>query len=151
MKIIRPYLAVGGLRDTCDLRLLQDHDIGAMLTIAERVAYPGIATVFLPIEDGEPLKARTIDKAVAFVRSQKEADRVTLVACAFGVSRSVTLATAAIKEIEGVSLAQAFALVKAAHADAQPHIVLWRSLCERYGENPSYLEAVMQAGNNAGE
>ncbi len=151
MKIIRPYLAVGGLRDTHDLRLLRDHNIGAMLQIAERVKHPGVETAFLPIEDGEPLTARTVDKAVAFVREHRDAGRVTLVACAFGVSRSVTLATAAIKEIENVSLAEAYALVKGAHADAQPHIVLWLSLCKRYNENPSYLETVVRAKSGTGD
>ena len=70
-----------------------------------------------------------------FVQAQKEAGGTTLLACALGVSRSASLAIAAIKETEAVDLMTAYCIVKRARPEVRPHPVLWQSLCERYQEN----------------
>ena len=138
MKIIRPWLYVGGLRDTFETGLLKENGIGAMLQIAAPVPQDEIESFFLPLEDGVPISERSFQQAIGFVASHKAVDRPVLIACAMGISRSVTLAIAAVKELEGVSLAEALAIVRQAHGEARPHPVLWQSLCQRYGEEIPY-------------
>lgn len=93
---IRPWLRIGKLSETYDRRLLQEENVGAMLQLAQAVEQPNIASVYLPIEDGQPLPDAVLRKGVAFVREQNAAGRTTLIACGLGISRSVPFAIAAI-------------------------------------------------------
>lgn len=136
MRLIRPYLLVGKLADTHHLPLLTTSGVSAMLQIAEPVPHPGIVSLHLPFEDGNPLPPGVLEKSTAFVKEQHDAGNVTLIACGAGVSRSV----AAIKEVEGMSLLEAFGLVRAAHPDSLPHPLLWRSLCDHCDEHATYVQ-----------
>lgn len=138
MRIILPWLAIGGLRDTYDLDLLNDNGITAMLQIAAPVPQEGFETFYLPLEDGVPVTERAFAQSLGFVAAQKSAHHPIMIACAMGISRSATLAIAAVKELEDVSLREALSIVKRAHPDACPHPILWRSLCQRYREEISY-------------
>ena len=139
MYLVRPYLAVGKLRETFDADLLRVNRISAMVQIAESVPHPGIVSLYLPFEDGKPLPSGVLARAMAFVQEQQSDVGVMLIACGAGISRSVTLAVAAIKEIEGGTLLEAFGKVRQAHPDALPHPALWQSLCDYYGEAVPYL------------
>ena len=139
MYLVRPYLAVGKLRETFDADLLRANRITAMVQIAESVSHPGIASLYLPFEDGKALPAGVVAKSTAFVRERQSEGGVTLIACGAGVSRSVTLAVAAIREIEGGTLLEAFGKVMQAHPDALPHPALWQSVCDYSGEAVPYL------------
>jgi RimJ/RimL family protein N-acetyltransferase len=125
---IRPWLYVGKYRETIDLELLRVHHIGAMLLLAENAEQPNIESLYLAIEDGEPLPAETIKQGVEFVRAQKAAGKVVLVACGAGISRSVTFAIAALKEEENLSLVVAYRSIQINHPYAMPHPALWESL-----------------------
>jgi histidinol-phosphate aminotransferase len=140
MNAVRPYLLVGKLLETLDMSVLRRNEVGAMLQLAEEVPQPGIVSLYLPILDGEPLPAETLTQGVAFVREQHEAGRNTLIACGLGVSRAATFAVAALREIEGMSLRDAFAEVSAARREARPHPVLWQSLCAYCDESVEYVE-----------
>ena len=120
MNLIRPYLAIGSLRDTQDASLLARHAITALVSVAEPIAHQGIASFFVPFDDGLPLRAGDVQKVVAFVQAQKEAGGTTLLACALGVSRSASLAIAAIKETEAVDLMTAYCIVKRAPPRSAP-------------------------------
>jgi len=121
---IRPWLYIGKYRDTLDFRLLKSRNITAMLLLAELVEHDGIASYYLEVEDGEPLPADKLQIGLEFVKEQKQQGKNVLVACGAGISRSATYAIAALKEIEGLSLLEAFREVKQTHPDAMPH---WRS------------------------
>lgn len=140
MDIVRPWLVIGRLAETLHKEILEQNQISAMLQLAEAVPQPGIASLYVPVQDGEKLTPEKLRRGVAFVREQKALGGVVLVACGLGVSRASTFATAALKEEEGIPLLDAFAAVASARIEARPHPELWRALCDIYGESVSYPE-----------
>ncbi|NWG16704.1 MAG: GNAT family N-acetyltransferase [Chloroflexi bacterium] len=137
---IRPWLYIGKYRETIDHELLRAHHIGAMLLLAENVEQPGIEALYLPVEDGEPLPDDALQRGVAFIRAQKAAGRAVLAACGAGISRSVTFATAALVEEEGLSLVDAYRAIQVNHPYAMPHPALWESLRAHYRADVSFGE-----------
>ena len=121
MNQIRPWLYIGKYRETKDYKYLTHHNIGAMLLLAELVEHPGINSLYLPVEDGEPLPKDLLQEGLAFIQKQHEQDAVILVACGAGISRSATYTVAALKERENLSLLGAFQQVQKLHPDAMPH------------------------------
>jgi Dual specificity phosphatase, catalytic domain len=142
MQMIRPWLAIGSFRDRQDLALLRANQIGAMLQLAGQIEHPGITSLYLPIEDGEPVSQGTLARGVAFVLAQRAAGVRVLVACGAGISRSTTFAIAALKQAEGLALLDAAREVRRLHPDGMPHHALWASLCAHYREPVSYLDLV---------
>ena len=55
MDAVRPWLYVGKYRETLNVNLLAGRKIEVMLQLAEAVTYPHITSIYLPVEDGEPL------------------------------------------------------------------------------------------------
>ncbi len=144
---IRSWLYIGKFRETLDYNLLSRSNIGAMLQLAEPVQQPDISSLYLPIEDGESLSADTLRMGVEFVRLEKARGKNVLIACGAGISRGVSFAIAALKEEENLSLLEAFRQIQAEHSQARPHLELWKSLCEYYGEDVSYktvLKLILQ-------
>jgi hypothetical protein len=137
---IRPWLYVGKLSETHDDDLLRRREIGAMLHLVDNVQQPGIPSFYIPVEDGEPLPADLLRMGVEFIRLEKALGRKVLIACVAGISRSSIFAIAALKEEERLRLVDAFREVHAMHPEAMPHPVLWKSLCEFYGEDVPYTE-----------
>jgi hypothetical protein len=129
MHTIRPWLCVGGYRDSLDGDLLRANQIGALLHLESMVRHPGVAGLYLPVEDAAPLPPDTLRQGMEFVRAARLADTTTLIACAAGISRSVAFACAALVEQEGLDLLAAYRAVRAAHRQALPHHLLWHSLC----------------------
>lgn len=142
MNQIRPWLYIGKYRETTNGALLHSYSIGAMLQLAEGVKQEGIASLYVPVEDGEPLPVPALEQGIAFVRAQKAQDRNVLVACGAGISRSVTFAIAALHEEEGLSLPAAYRSIRASHKEARPHFALWNSLCQYYGERMKYVDLI---------
>jgi dual specificity protein phosphatase-like protein len=140
MYMIRPWLYIGKYSETQESWLLRSCQIGAMLQLDEAVEQPGIVSLFLPIEDGEPLAPEGLKRGLDFVQAQKSWGRNVLIACGAGVSRAVTFAIAALKEEEKLSLLDAVREVHARHAEALPHPELWKSLCQYYGENLTLMQ-----------
>src|SRR5437868_6406606 len=104
MHKICPWLYIGKYRETIDINILIAYRINAMLQLADKVEQIGIASLYIPVEDGEPLPADKLRQGVDFVRAQKAAGKTVLVACGAGISRSVTYSIAALKEEENLSL-----------------------------------------------
>src|SRR5262245_35643436 len=139
MNRIRPWLYIGKYRDTLDGTLLQASGVGAMLLFVEDVHYPSIASLYLAIEDGVPLASHILQEGLAFIAQHKSEGRAVLIACGAGQSRSVTFGIAALKEEEGLTLMDALRAVAINYPDAEPHKVLWESLCRHYGEEIPYF------------
>lgn len=142
MDQIRPWLFIGGIRDTLNLSYLSYKSIGAMLQLAAKVEQPGITSLYLPVEDFEPLKFELLENGIFFVRGQKKLGNRILIACGAGINRSSSFCTAVIKEEEGLSLFEAFKEVKNKHPEAMPHEPVWESLCRYYNESVPYLDVM---------
>lgn len=140
MDQIRPWLYIGKYRETRDYHLLTSHEITAMLLLAELVEQEGITSCYLAVEDGEPLPIEMLKKGVDFVVTKRQQGNTILVACGAGISRSATYAIAALKEVEGMTLVEAFHEVKRTHPESMPHPALWATLCEYYNEPVSWVE-----------
>lgn len=133
MHTIRPWLCVGSYRDSLDAALLRANHIGALLQLESMVRHPGIAGLYLPVEDAAPLPADALGQAMAFVAAARARDATLLIACAAGISRSVAFACAALVEQEGLDLLAAYRAIRAVHRQALPHPLLWASLGAGYG------------------
>ncbi len=140
MYMIRPWLYIGKYSETQEEWLLRSCQIGAMLQLDEAVEQPGVESLFLPVEDGEPLQSEMLRQGLRFVQTQKAWGRNVLIACGAGVSRATTFAIAALKDEENLSLLDAVREVHARHPEALPHPELWKSLCLFYGENLSLMQ-----------
>ncbi|MBB6051187.1 dual specificity protein phosphatase family protein [Armatimonas rosea] len=142
MDQVRPWLYVGKLAETLDYTRLLTHRIEAMLQLAAEVKQPGIAQLYLNVDDGKPLPPGALEKGVAFVREHLAQHETVLIACGAGMSRAPTFAIAVLCEEEGIGLLEAYAAVVAVRGIAMPHRALWRSLCEWRGEDVPYDEVL---------
>lgn len=138
MHIIRPWLLLGKHQETRYLNFLQTHEVEAMLQFAEKVEYPTIESLYLPIEDGIPLTKEVIQQGIAFMRTNHVQGKKLFVSCGAGISRSVTFVIAFLKETEEISLLEAYQTVLKIHTGALPHPKLWQSLCSYYQEDSPY-------------
>lgn len=138
MDRIRPWLYIGKYSDTLNLRLLSMHNVEAMLQLAELVEHPGITSLYLEVEDGEPLSHDLLRTGVDFVIAEKQRGHNVLVSCGAGISRSAAFAIAVLKEVEEVSLLDAFLAVKQKHPQTLPHPTVWESVCNYYDEEDIY-------------
>ncbi|MCP5101567.1 MAG: dual specificity protein phosphatase family protein [Chloroflexi bacterium] len=132
MDKIRSWLFIGKYRDTLNKNLLVQFNITAMLQLAELIEHPGITSLYLPVEDGEPLPSNMIKKGIRFINQQKDQGNPILVACGAGISRSAAFSIIALHEVEGIGLHQAFHITKKARDMVLPHPVVWNSLCAYY-------------------
>jgi protein-tyrosine phosphatase len=140
MDEIRPWLYIGNYSDTQDKECLDFKSIQAMLQLAAPVKQTGIISLYLYVEDMTPISSQSFKEGVEFVWHQKENDRKILIACAAGVNRSSAFCIAALKEIEGLSLLDAFKEVKRYHIRSMPQEIVWESLCSYYNEKISYID-----------
>jgi protein-tyrosine phosphatase len=142
MDEIRPWLYIGKYRDTLDKSNLEHKSIQAMLQFAEPVEQPGIVSLYLRVEDMDPTPHHLIKQGVEFILAEKEKGHKILVACGAGINRSTAFCIAALKEVEGISLINAYKDVKIKHFDAFPNASVWISFCEYYNEATPYLDVM---------
>lgn len=135
---IRDWLFISGSTEAADKAALKERNIKALLSLHLKIKVEGVETLFLPVQEGIPLPAATINQGVAFVQAQHAKKRPVLIACGMGVSRSVTFATAVLHVIEGVPLHEAFLSIHDKHPKALPDHVHWDSLLALYGPDWDY-------------
>ena len=140
MDEIRPWLYIGKYRDTLDKNYLDFKSIKAMLQLADRVEQKGINSLFLPVEDMGPTSHVLIKQGVDFILTEKENGHKVLAACGAGINRSTAFCMAALKEVEGLSLLDAFKEIKRKHPESMPHEPVWESFCRYYNESTPYLD-----------
>ena len=145
MDEIRPWLYIGKYRDTLNKNYLEAKSIQAMLQLAEKVEQRGITSLYLPVEDIEPIPPDLLRQGIDFILEEKQKGHRVLVACGAGINRSSAFCIAALKEIEGANLLDAFKEVKIKHPEAMPHKPVWESLCKYYGESIPHLD-IMRFG-----
>ena len=142
MNKIRPWLYISKYSETRAHLMLKARGISAMLQLAELVEHPGIESCYLAVEDGLPLPDKILKQGTDFVIAQKEQGGTILIACGAGISRSAAFAIAALKETEGLTLLDAFHEVRQARPESLPHMALWASLCQYYGESIDWLDLI---------
>lgn len=154
MHPIRSWLYIGSYRESQQLPTLKTYGITAVLQLAEAVNHPGIISAYVDVEDGVTLASAKLERGVAFIRAQKAAGKTVLVACGAGISRSVAFSIAALKEEEGLSLADAYLDILKIHDGAMPHSALWESLRIYYDETTTFremLDRVWEQRKNEGQ
>ena len=72
---IRDWLYVGKYSQTRNLLTLNQYGINAMLQLADYVPQENIETLFLNVDDGEPLPTGMIERGLQFLREQKAIPR----------------------------------------------------------------------------
>ena len=140
MDEIRSWLYIGKYRDTLDKSYLDFKSIKAMLQLADRVEQKGINSLFLSVEDVGSTSPALIKQGVDFILAEKGKEHKVLVACGAGINRSTAFCMAALKEVEGLSLLDAFKEIKRKHPASMPHKPVWESFCKYYNESTPYLD-----------
>jgi hypothetical protein len=148
MDKIRSWLYIGQYRDTLDKNYLDFKAIKAMLQLAGRVEQKGINTLFLPVQDLGPTSLDLIRQGVDFILAEKEKGNKILIACGAGINRSTAFCMAALKEVEGLSLLEAFKEIKRIHPESMPHEPVWESFCRYYDESTPYLDVMRMSIQN---
>ena len=111
-----------------------------MLQLFEPIKMVGVDTLYLRVEDGVNISSETLKQGVDFVLKQHKKGKRVLITCGAGVSRSVTFATAVLKEVEGLSLEAAYRDIRAHHKQALPDHIHWDSLRKHYGEGTEFWQ-----------
>ena len=141
MHKIRDWLFIGKYKETKSLSLLNSFGINAMLHLAENVQHEGITTLYLPIDDGVPVKPEILKQGIDFICEQKAKDQVVLSACGAGISRSTTFAMGVLMQEENLNLWQAYETVLEYHMEALPAPDLLVSLGDFFGQPIEKFEA----------
>ena len=141
MHKIRDWLYIGKYRETLSLPLLDSYHIGAMLHLAENVQHDGVDTLYLPIDDGVPVRQEILKQGIDFLAEQKAQGKVVLSACGAGISRSTTFAIGLLMREENLGLWDAYQAVLDHHPDALPAPDLVVSLAEYYQAPVTKMEA----------
>lgn len=142
MDQIRPWLYIGKYRDTKDEAYLRAENIDAMLLFAAPVSYDGMTSLYIPVEDGEPIPDGMLQKGIDFILEQKRNGRTLLIACGAGMSRAATYTIAALRETENLDLLEAHRQIKQARPICLPHKDLWESLCQHYNESILWRDVI---------
>ena len=141
MHKIRDWLFIGKYRETVSRPLLNSYNIGAMLHLADDVQHDGIETLYLPIDDGVPIKQDVLKQGINFIIDQKSQDKIVLSACGAGISRSTTFAMGALMHVEDLDIWEAYKSILAVHPDAFPMPALVMSLGTYFDEAISEYDA----------
>lgn len=147
MHKIRDWLFIGKYRETTSLPLLHSYGISAMLHLASDVQHEGIKTLYLPIDDGVPVKQAILKQGIDFLAEQKAQDKIVLSACGAGISRSTTFAMGLLMHEENLNIWEAYQTILDHHPDAFPAPDLVVSLAAYHGLEITKMEATEKIMN----
>jgi atypical dual specificity phosphatase len=91
------------------------------------------ALLDVPLSDGMGLQAHHVTACLDFIRDQRAAGQGVLVHCQMGMSRSVVMVMGHLVRDEGLSLGQAYHLVRRQRPIAAPNPFLVRALIQHLG------------------
>lgn len=137
---IRDWLYISDYATAMSKTALTDAGIQGMLQLFQAIELDDIDTKFVPIGDGLPLLPLQIEKAIAFIHEQHNKKHRLLSTCGAGLSRSVTFAIIALKEIEGLSLADGYRAIYKHHPKAMPDYIHWKAIAIYYSEEDNFWE-----------
>lgn len=137
---IRDWLYISGFTAACDARWLRHKGIGSLLSLCKPIEHANITSLYVPVHDKAVLSDASLEKAMDFVREQVALDKPVLIVCSAGTNASVIMAIAALKEIEGLSMRDAFFDVREKNSEAMPEQTLWEDLRRHYGESTLFWD-----------
>lgn len=137
---IRDWLYISDYASAKSQKIVDEAGIQAMLQLFQPIELEGIVTKYISIGDGLPLTQAQINTAISFIREQHDKQHCLLSTCGAGLSRSVTFAIIALKEIEGLSLADAYRAIFEHHPKAMPDHIHWQAIADYYGEVDNFWE-----------
>ena len=140
MHKIRDWLYIGDYPSASLPDVIIKNKIQGMLQLYQPIKTKGVDTKFIGLQDGIPIREEQLREGIEFIHQQREKNHRILSTCGAGVSRSVSFAIIALKEIEGMTLAQAYRNIYKLHAKAMPDHVHWKSIADYYGENNNFWE-----------
>ena len=131
---IRDWLCISGYPEASTAKVVKAQGIEAMLQLFEAFDMDGVETHFIPVNDGIAMSKSMIQEGIEFIHKQRDAGRQLLMSCGAGISRSVTFSIIALKEMEGLSMEEAYRAIHEIHPKALPDHVHWQAVAEFYGE-----------------
>ncbi|KAL1131330.1 hypothetical protein AAG570_010948, partial [Ranatra chinensis] len=131
---VLPWLYVGNAKDALDPSLLAHLGVTRVLSLTPPPSCPNTAGVQykqLPAADtGHQNIKQYFEEAFLFIEEARKANSCVLVHCLAGVSRSPTIAIAYIMRYRGVSMVEAYKVVKAARSIISPNLNFMGQLLE---------------------
>ncbi|MGB7340098.1 MAG: dual specificity protein phosphatase [Phototrophicaceae bacterium] len=137
---IREWLYVSNFASASIPSTIQKLGIQGMLQLYQPIDNPAIDCKFIGLQDGIPITVPQLQAGIAFIHDQRKNKHRILSTCGAGISRSVTMAIVALKEVEHLSLFDAYRAVYQRHAKAMPDHVHWQSIAHYYGEDDDFWE-----------
>lgn len=135
---IRDWLYICGFPQAQDNKALTKEHIKALLLLYKPLQHSGIDILYLPVSEGVPLPKNVLEKGVHFVKAHQQKKQQVCISCGAGVSRSVTFGIAALHEIEGLTLREAFLSIRQHNPEAMPDHIHWQSLSTYYNDDTDY-------------
>ena len=130
---ITDSLYIGGAQLTNVAKKLREMGITSVLKLYESPPDwpPGFIVYNVPHPDGVPISATRIARHIKFITQEIGAGRKVLVVCSAGISRSSTAVLAYLVST-GMTLPDAYRLLKSRHPIADPNPALWNSLLKYF-------------------
>lgn len=130
---ITDSLYIGGAQLTNVSEKIKELGITSVLKLYESPPdWPAGFTVYnMPHPDGEPISDERMTRHIKFITDEIDAGRKVLVVCGAGISRSSTAVLAYLVST-GMSLPDAYRLLKSRHPIADPNPALWDSLLKYF-------------------
>jgi protein-tyrosine phosphatase len=128
---------VGTESDAGDESLLRKHGIDTVISLTHSNPQTGDTTrVDVPMIDGPQNSYKAFAKAVETVVENVEDGRGVLVHCSAGSSRSPSVSAAAITQLSGINLNEAFNQIIEQRPETDPHDALVRQAVKINNQNP---------------
>lgn len=131
---VRDWLYISDFATATSATIVKDAGIQAMLQLFQAFEMAGIETLYLDVPDGLSLRRDLIERGIAFIQEQQAKKHRLLITCGAGISRSVMFAIIALREIEGVSLKEAYYQIYGGHPKAMPDHIHWQAVAQYYDE-----------------
>jgi protein-tyrosine phosphatase len=126
-------LYIGGAQLTGVSEKLKEMGITSVLKLYESPPDwpPGFVVYNMPHPDGEPISDDRMSRHIRFITDEIKVGHKVLVVCGAGISRSSTAVLAYLVST-GMSLPDAYRLLKSHHSIANPNPVLWDCLIKYF-------------------